>query len=329
MKLEIIIIAPYFGVIDKDIHQLWLQTCAANTEIDFLLITDDIDALQISMPKNVKGVYMKWDECVNLVKNTFPFPVKVDAPYKLCDFRPAFGDVFSNYITDYDFWGHTDSGDTIYGNLIHFLTNDTLSLYDKIQIYGHFSLYRNSKDNNKRYLHPMKNGLTAQEIFNTSENLCFDDMFQKASINTLYVENGYPIMERIADFVADILPQYWGFRLEAKKKVPRVFEWNHGELFEWTVIEGKLNKREVGYVHFQKRKMINEVPFGGEHFYMIPNRFIPAVEPLTCQQIEDWSKDRLYLDPLKGRVKRIVNYAKRPEVFYRKVREKINKFKKV
>ncbi len=59
---------------------------------------------------------------------------------------------------------------------------------------------------------------------------------------------------------------------------------------------------------------------------MIPNRFIPASEPLTCEVVEKWSKERIYLDPLKGRARRIWNYAKQPEVFIRKVKEKIKDF---
>lgn len=65
--------------------------------------------------------------------------------------------------------------------------------------------------------------------------------------------------------------------------------------------------------------------FQPDHFYMIPNRFIPADQSLTCEMIEEWLKDRMYLDSMKGRIKRIVNYAKQPDVFVRKVQEKLGK----
>lgn len=327
MNTSICFICPYFGTINKSIHSLWLQGCASNPDVTFLLLTDDAEALKMPMPENVNGIFMSWDECVALVRSKFDFDVALNNPYKLCDYRPAFGYIFNDYIRSFNFWGHTDSGDTLYGDLRKYLTDDLLTRYDKIHIFGHLTLYRNTDEANMRFAVPAQSGLTIQDIFTVDETVCFDDMYQKASINRLYQEGGYPLLERVPNLVADIFPSKWAFQIveDNGEKMPRVFEWDHGRLFDVTVCNSELNRREIGYVHFQKRKMTNEVPIGTEHFYMVPNRFISADQPLTCSLVEEWSTDRLYLDPLKGRVKRIFNYAKQPDVFVRKVREKLGK----
>ena len=326
MNKSIALICPYFGAINKSIHALWLQGCAANPDITFLLLTDDKQALEMPMPDNAKGIFMSWGDCVALIKSKFDFDVALNNPYKLCDYRPAFGYIFADYITGFDFWGHTDSGDTLYGDLRKFLTDGLLNEYDKIHIVGHMTLYRNTDEANMRFAIPAQSGLTIQDILTVDETVCFDDMYQKASINRLYQENGFSLLERVANLVADIYPSKYAFQIveDNGEKIPRVFEWDYGKLFDVTVHNGELNRREIGYVHFQKRKMVSEVPDGTDHFYMIPNRFVPATEPLTCEIVEAWSRDKLYLDPLKGRAKRILNYAKHPEVFMRKVREKMN-----
>ena len=51
-----------------------------------------------------------------LIRNKFSFPVKIDSPWELCAFRPAYGDIFEEYFNGYDFWGYGDL-DVIYGDL--------------------------------------------------------------------------------------------------------------------------------------------------------------------------------------------------------------------
>lgn len=320
---SIIFLCPYFGKINREQHRLWLQSCGANPDIRFLIITDDAEALRMAMPENVRGIFMTWQDCVSLVMGCFDFDVVLSDPYKLCDYRPAFGHIFSAYVEGYDFWGHMDSSDTVLGDLRKFLSEDILSSYDKVHSFGHLTLYRNTEENNMRYLVPSAYGTTARTIFLRPELMGFDDMNLPWSINTVYRENGFSLLERIDNLVADLFPSRWAFEIveDCGKKVPRIFEWDRGKLYDVTVNGCSLQKREIGYVHFQKRKMDIRIPAGTEHFYMIPNSFIPARASLTSAAVEEWSRDRLYLDPLKGRIKRIMNYAKKPDVFLRKLKQ--------
>lgn len=327
---RIVFICPYFGTIPKGEYKLWLKSCEKNETIDFILITNDEEALSFDFPTNVKPIKMSWEECRQLIHKSMDFELAIVYAYKLCDFRPAYGEIFNEYIKGYDFWGHTDSGDTILGNLRKFLTEDILNTYDKIHIYGHMSLFRNTPENNARYKIRQTNGLTVEEIFSAEENMCFDDMYQKASINRIFKENGFAILEEVPGLVADVLPHDWNFRLaqDNGKHIPRVFEWREGELFELTVIGGTVKKREIGYVHFQKRNVVNKVADDSSRFYLVPNEFIDADHELTAEEITEYSKGRLYLAPLKNRVKRLNWYINHPKAFMRKVKGKLDQHNK-
>jgi hypothetical protein len=54
-------------------------------------------------------------------------------PYygKWPEWFPAFGDVFSAEVKNYDFWGHCDM-DVIFGKVRSFMTADLLNKYDII-----------------------------------------------------------------------------------------------------------------------------------------------------------------------------------------------------
>lgn len=65
----------------------------------------------------------------------------------MCDFKPAYGFLFSEILYSYQFWGHGDI-DMVYGNIRGFMTDEILNNYDIINsrhdfIKGTFCLYRN------------------------------------------------------------------------------------------------------------------------------------------------------------------------------------------
>ena len=66
---------------------------------------------------------------------------------KLCDFRPAFGEMYADELEDFDFWGHTDL-DCVYGRLWEYVSDDLLAEVDVYsndpypQMCGPFTLYR-------------------------------------------------------------------------------------------------------------------------------------------------------------------------------------------
>ena len=325
MKNSIVFLCPYFGTINKSQFSLWMKCCRKNEDIDFLFITDDDVVFEVERPENVKLIRMSWEECKELIQSRFDFKVSMAYAYKLCDLKPAYGSIFAEYIDGYDFWGHIDFSDTILGELRSFITDDILNEFDKIHIYGHLTLYRNTAENNERFRIPAECGITIEELFSREEVTGFDEMYNNPSINRIFKENGFALLEGVDNLVADVLPHDWRFRLaqDEEKRVSRVFECNDGKLYELSATDGEVSKREIGYVHFQKRKVCNKTSADTKHFYFVPNEFIDADHELTADEIIEYSKDKLYLDPLKGRISRIKWYAKHPSAFMRKLKEKL------
>lgn len=101
---------PYF--------QLWLESCRWNSSIDFLLFTDD--QTNYNYPNNVKVHYMSFEQMKELFQKQYDFPLSINVPYKFCDFKPAYGEIFSDYLKGYDYWGHCDV-DLIWGGYANLL----------------------------------------------------------------------------------------------------------------------------------------------------------------------------------------------------------------
>lgn len=163
---RIILIIVYFGQFRND-NSFWLKSIELNPDIDFLIFTDQT----IKAPKNVKIVQTTFSEVVKYIQNQYDFTVAIPQPYKLCDFKPAYGELFQEYIKDYEFWGHCDN-DLIFGNIRKFITDDILKAFDRILIRGHFTLYKNNLEVNKTYKEASP---SYKVVFSNSKNYCFDE----------------------------------------------------------------------------------------------------------------------------------------------------------
>src|SRR5688572_18268972 len=98
----------------------FIHTCRYNWSIDFFVICDDV-TYRKKLPKNVKIIYKTLSALSALATLRIGFPVDIKFPYKLCDFKPAYGLLFSDLLKEYEFWGHGDI-DVIFGNIRSFIT---------------------------------------------------------------------------------------------------------------------------------------------------------------------------------------------------------------
>lgn len=315
---KIIFICPYFGNLPKEHMQLWLQSCSYNSDVNWLIFTND--RTEFDYPSNVKVKYIEFDEMVKFIQSRFDFNINLSNPYKLCDFKPTYGYIFEEYIKEYDFWGYCDMSDVIFGNIRKFITDDILEANEKIGFLGHLTLYRNTPEVNKRFMLTTKSNIKVDEILGTSENKAFDELTEY-SINTIYKEYGFKNI-RIDDTYVDISPLRFSFqatyydkeyKYNCKKRKPMIFEWNKGNLFECTINNSKIEKREILYVHFQKRKIHREFKGIIDKYYLIPNRFISNLELDDTKKIINLTKDKIYMpffklkwSALKYRLKQII-----------------------
>ena len=152
----------------------FLHSCRYNQTIDFLIFTDN-DGLNFELPPNVKMIPYSIDRFKIDASQTLGFEVTVESGYKLCDLRPAYGYIFSDYIKDYDFWGYCDI-DLIFGNIRLFMTNELLNEYDIISarhdyLTGCFALYRNNPFMRELF----KQSKDCRKVFTVPRNFFFDE----------------------------------------------------------------------------------------------------------------------------------------------------------
>lgn len=107
----------------------FIKSCTTNPTIDFFIFSDA--EYNKTIPENVKIIQFTLEQFNELASQKLGFDVNVKRPYKMCEFKPAFGFLFSDYLQNYDFWGITDI-DVIYGRIREFMNQDMLDTYDVI-----------------------------------------------------------------------------------------------------------------------------------------------------------------------------------------------------
>lgn len=316
---SILLICPYFGKLPRYQFPLWLKSCSYNSTIDWLIITDD--DTHYDYPQNVKVKYSSWNSFKSRVESFFDFPIYLEKPYKICDFRPAFGAIFKEELKGYDFWGHTDCSDTIYGDLRYFLTNELLEKSEKVLLLGHFSLYRNKEEINQRYKLRTKSSLTYRDIFTTEKSMFFDEC-KPHSINRIFSENHYAITDipsfclditnRTADFTRHVISDDWSFFYDPSGDKYCVL-WKDGKLFSIRRKGVRLYKEEFGYTHFKKREMKGVV--SSPSFLVIPNRFVREPRIFTIFHFVYYIEIRSFLRKIRcylvPKVKKCIRVLKR------------------
>ena len=141
------IIIPWFGEFRIDFN-FWVKSIEFNPTVDFLLFTDQ--QIEIPIPNNLKVFKTSLREIEELARKTVWEGCVISKPYKLCDYKVAYGEIFHEYLMDYDFWGHCDM-DMYFGNIRKFITEEILNKYDRIGNNGPFTLYKNRPDINAIY----------------------------------------------------------------------------------------------------------------------------------------------------------------------------------
>lgn len=273
---SICLIVPYFGQF-PNYFNLFLQSCAANTTISWIIVTDNEE--DYDYPANVKRVSMTFSQMQTLVQEKFDFPVALHEPYKLCDYKVAYGYLFEEELRGYDFWGYCDV-DVLFGDLRGFLTQDILDTYDKLGHLGHLTLFRNTKENNRMFMSAIDGQERYKEVFSTPY-ICVFDEWRYPSINHIFLDNHCRVF--FWNFVADIYPNDSYFRtvrfdVQNRRQVfdkrNCLVRWEKGRVFLMWKSNGQWREEECLYVHLQKRKM-RCAGVGNENcFYIVPDRFL-------------------------------------------------------
>ncbi|GFO86209.1 DUF6625 family protein [Anaerostipes butyraticus] len=290
---KIVLIIPYFGKF-PNYFQLFLNSCGQNETIDWIIFTDIDDEFQY--PGNVRRVLISFSELRKKIQKKFDFAINLEKPYKLCDYKPAYGYIFEEFIKGYDFWGYCDI-DLLFGDLRKFLPDDLLESYDKIGYLGHLSICRNNKEMREAFRKSYQGLVRYKEVFST-DAICIFDEWGYPSIHHILLSNGFKI--KLWDKFLDIYPyddqlkqvtqKITATKPEKRKEIiskqPVIAMIKSGHVYSVKKIRGQLKKEEVAYVHFQKRDMNMSMLNNEDEFVCLPDCFISLSSNQAEQQIK-------------------------------------------
>lgn len=264
---SIVIIFPYFGVLPVQ-YKMWRESALRNPSVDFMFFTD----ADVEPANNIILHKMQFTDFQQLAQNAFDFPIVLDRPYKLCEYKQAYGYILQDYIKDYDFWGYGDL-DLVYGDIRTFLTDDVLK-YKFLLGWGHLTFLHNDDDTNIYFMKQESGYQNYKDAFRTSEITFFDE----------YGYNG------CSDKWRDCRPNdcwlEWPFDNASKPKEAYhfnsmtrgwqqvIFEHHDNKLYMLRFNHGQLEKKESLYAHFQHRGFMKDRVTDYDHFLVSPSAII-------------------------------------------------------
>lgn len=256
---------------------LWLKSAEYNKEFTFLIYTDSYNEKWAENQSNIIIHRTTFDKFSSRIKKLFDFPITLDTPYKLCDYKPTYGAALAKDLREFDFWGYCDV-DLIFGKLRNFITDEILNENDRIYNLGHFTLYRNVEEMNNLYKvnHDFKDCFSYKYSYRTSFVTGYDEIGTKYGYGLSEICRRIGIKNYISYDFADILPDKYELELACTRdnrvgysgKKVDYFVYDHGMLFG---VCGK-EKKEYAYVHLQKRNMMQET-IDDNLYYISPNHF--------------------------------------------------------
>lgn len=172
-KFSIAIIVVYFGNWPW-YFEYFIHSCRYNSSVDFIIITDN-NSKNIYLPPNIRIVVSTLNLLKARIQEQLKIKPKFSNPYKLCDFKPAYGIIFADLIKDYSFWGYSDI-DIIFGDIRTFLTKKILSSYEFFSfrhdfLTGYFTVIKNKSKTNWLFLES-KDYI---KVFSSEKHYCFDE----------------------------------------------------------------------------------------------------------------------------------------------------------
>jgi hypothetical protein len=174
------VIIPYFGSW-PEWFPYFLRTCMHNPSVDWYFPNDCPEPTVSG--ENLHFLPWSLNRFNEVASRKLDLEINVRFPYKICDMKPAYGEIFSELLEGYDFWGYGDL-DLIYGNLQDFLTDEDLDRYDVFSnhpdfITGHFCLLRNTPEIRTLF----KAGGAWRSVFSGQKYYGFDERLKRIRLH--------------------------------------------------------------------------------------------------------------------------------------------------
>lgn len=179
-QYKICFLIPWYGEFPWWM-EYFLKSVESNTMFNWILISENRPAQEL--PRNMKFVEFTLENLHTLIYQKTGLEPNIENPYKLCDFKPSFGIIFSDLLKDFDYWGYCDI-DLVFGDLSRFLQPyleegfDVLSP-DEEFFPGHFCLFRNTSEINNLF----KTAISYVTVLTSSKVFFFDEFLFKKGIS--------------------------------------------------------------------------------------------------------------------------------------------------
>ena len=270
------LIAAHFGP-RPTYFALVVRSMAHNPDVHWLMFTDRPVE---QAPANLEVHVCSFPELTKSIQKHFDFRIALEDPYKLCDFRPAFGEIFREELAGYDFWGHSDL-DVIFGRIRNHLPREAFEA-DKILFQGNFALYRNTPQAAAWFRHEIP-GISYRSALTSPAATHFDEW-----AGIYYILEDLDVRCWQQDTIFDIRFSRYRTRAESSPGPPRRYAWEAGEVCEYRVAEGELERRTALLIHLQKRTMQEPAAdvLDADRYWIDANRFSPQ------ERVDAWTVRR-------------------------------------
>lgn len=171
--MKVVLIQVWFGEI-PDYFWFHYETTKNLNNIDFLIFTDQ--ELVLDSP-NYKVHRTTRNEIEQLISQKVGRKITINNNKKTCDLKATYGDIFSDYITGYDYFGCYDI-DTLFGDMKKYIdpylgSYDFITMGDEVfhnRLSGPFLLMKNTEE-----IRTLYKGDEFIKCFDNDEVECFEE----------------------------------------------------------------------------------------------------------------------------------------------------------
>ena len=282
---SIVIIFPYFGMLPIQ-YKMWRASALCNPTIDFMFFTD----ADVEPANNIIVHKMQFSDFQEIVRKSFDFTITLDRPYKLCEYKQAYGYILNKYINNYDFWGFGDL-DLVYGDIRAFITDDVLQ-HKFILGWGHFTLLCNDEDAITYFMKQEPGYQDYRDAFTTSKITYFDEYGYKGCSDKWKACRPADCWLEWPFDNASKPKQSYHYNSLTRGWQQVIFEHIDNKLYMLRFNNGRLEKKESLYAHFQHRGFMKDRVTDYSHFLVTPRAIINYPKHFTNLKLRFFCRKR-------------------------------------
>lgn len=264
---KILLFIPWYGQL-PNYFNTWLQSAMKlDGFIDFLLV-GDFEKVSANKNGNILHYNISF---ADLKKRVAERGIKAPMhAYKLCDYKPLYGYIFEDFLTEeYEYWGYCDV-DTILGDVRGFLEQIDFRRFDRIGEKGHFTIYRNNKMCRELFRTVIPNAQPGDKF----EYVCkttYACHFDEEGMNKICHHVGLKYYEKNHELQTCEAMHH--IHTMKYKDVPQLLVYENGHTYSYAKSDDKIVKEEGMYIHFQYQKNMPALDVLGESFCLTPDGF--------------------------------------------------------